>query len=61
MARPALAPNAAVEAGDYAKAIALLRAARERTARESLKSEIDRHIVELEATLADKKKPAPKR
>jgi tetratricopeptide (TPR) repeat protein len=49
----------AARAKDYAKAVALLRAARDRTAREDLKARIDDRIVELEAM--SKKKPAPKR
>lgn len=45
----------AVEAGDYAKAIALLRAARDRTARAALRARLDDRILELE--VASKKKP----
>jgi tetratricopeptide (TPR) repeat protein len=50
----------AVRAKDYPKAVALLRAARDRTARDDLKGRIDDRILELEETMS-KKKPAPKR
>jgi tetratricopeptide (TPR) repeat protein len=44
----------ALESGDLPKAIALLRAARDRTARQTLKSKIDDRILELE--IASKKR-----
>jgi len=44
---------------DYAKAVALLRAARDRTARDDLKSRIDDRILELEM-LSRKPTPKPK-
>ena len=45
----------AVRAKDYAKAVALLRAARDRTARDELKSRIDERILELEEAMSKKK------
>ena len=48
----------AVKAHDYGRAVTLLQSAREKTAREDLKSKIDDRIPRLEAAAAAARKPA---